>query len=102
MQVLCLLMSQSRLSSPSSLPIHTLDNDWHVHVRSLLSDSTSPMALFSSLNPKNDQGVGFLLESTDGDTRLARFSMLGINPDCTISFNAGVATIVDTLTGETD
>jgi anthranilate synthase component I len=57
------------------------------------------MALFSALCPKHDQGVGFLLESTDGDTRLARFSMLGVNPDCTITFNAGVATLVDTLTG---
>jgi anthranilate synthase component 1 len=54
----------------------------------LFSDPLTPAALFDCLAAP----LGFLLESADGDTRLARFSMVGVDPLATVSFSAGQAT----------
>ncbi|MFM7389505.1 MAG: anthranilate synthase component I family protein [Vampirovibrionales bacterium] len=44
----------------------------------MLCDITTPLRLFSALRQHSPQAA--LLESTDGDSRLARFSIIGINP----------------------
>ncbi|MGE0200410.1 MAG: anthranilate synthase component I family protein [Candidatus Melainabacteria bacterium] len=58
---------------------------------SLLADITSPIALFHKLSPT--EPTAFLLESSDGDTRLARFSFIGIDPVETFAYHQGEATI---------
>lgn len=53
-------------------------------VQTLLSDSCTPLALYHALQAQSP--YAFLLESTDGDSRLARFSFLGVLPQQVVSF----------------
>ncbi len=57
----------------------------------LLSDIETPISLFSKLEQTQPQA--FLFESADGDKRMARFSMMGIDPILSVSIKAGKANI---------
>jgi anthranilate synthase component 1 len=56
-------------------------------VLSFCSDIGTPVAVFEKLS-RNEPNA-FLFESTEGDSRLARYSFLGIDPCQTISFSNG-------------
>jgi anthranilate synthase component 1 len=61
---------------------------------SLLSDFTSPVALFAHLSASEPSA--FLLESTESDSRLARYSFIGIDPLVRVVLHAhGQAIIQD-------
>src|SRR4030095_1243145 len=60
---------------------------------SLLSDIGTPVSVFHKLS-KNEL-VAFLFESTEGDSRLARYSFVGVDPINTIEFSGGQATVRD-------
>src|SRR4051794_887165 len=59
----------------------------------LLSDIETPISLFSKLEQSQPQA--FLFESADGDKRMARFSLIGIDPILGVSLKEGLATIHD-------
>jgi anthranilate synthase component 1 len=59
-------------------------------VLSFCSDIGTPVAIFEKLS--RDETNAFLFESTEGDSRLARYSFLGVDPCLTISFSDGIAT----------
>lgn len=60
----------------------------------LLSDTCTPVSAFHTLTQGTDSPA-FLLESSEGDHRLARYSFVGIEPCETISLRDGLATITD-------
>lgn len=60
-------------------------------VLTVCSDIGTPVAIFEKLSRNEDNA--FLFESTEGDSRLARYSFLGIDPYQTISFAEGMATV---------
>jgi len=62
-------------------------------VFSTLSDVETPISLYSKLNDAHS--TSFLLESTDHDSRLARYSFIGIDPIQTLHFKAGHAILAD-------
>lgn len=66
-------------------------------VISLLSDTETPLSLFHKISQK--EPTAFLLDSTDGDTRLARFSFIGFAPRKTVRFQDYLATLRDHITG---
>lgn len=63
------------------------------YTRTLLSDIATPVSLFARLSQLSD--FAFLLESNDGDSRLARYSFIGINPAKTIQVDSHHVTIYD-------
>jgi anthranilate synthase component 1 len=65
-------------------------------VLSLLSDIGTPVSIFHKLSAQED--TAFLFESTEGDSRLARYSFIGVDPVKTISFRAGIASVLTTAT----
>jgi anthranilate synthase component 1 len=62
-------------------------------VFSTLSDVETPISLFSKLN--DGESTAFLLESTDSDSRLARYSFIGVDPIQTLHFKQGEAILED-------
>ena len=60
-------------------------------VVSVISDIETPVSAFRKLSA--DQECAFLFESTEGDSRLARYSFIGVEPSVTISFKEGLASI---------
>src|SRR5262249_19423058 len=66
-------------------------------ILSFCSDIGTPVSVFETLSKDADNA--FLFESTEGDSRLARYSFLGIDPCLTVSFSNGVA-VVQTQTGK--
>ncbi|MBX7221225.1 MAG: anthranilate synthase component I family protein [Blastocatellia bacterium] len=68
-------------------------------VYTLLSDVESPASLFHKVT--RDEPTAFLFESCEGDSRLARFSLIGLDPIKTIAFKQGKAVITDILTKRT-
>jgi anthranilate synthase component 1 len=56
-------------------------------VISLLSDVSTPVAAFQKLSQEEE--TAFLFESTEGDSRLARYSFVGVDPVKTFSFHGG-------------
>lgn len=66
-------------------------------VMTVLSDIETPISLFSKL--EQSQSQAFLLESADGDKRMARFSMMGIDPILSVSIKEGKACIQDCKNG---
>lgn len=56
-------------------------------VISLLSVVSTPVAAFQKLS--QDESTSFLFESTEGDSRLARYSFVGVDPVKTFSFSGG-------------
>lgn len=67
-------------------------------IATLLSDTITPLSLFQKLS--QDEPTAFLLESSEGDNRLARYSFIGVDPLKTISFKNGQCTIVDRLNNQ--
>lgn len=65
----------------------------------LLSDTCTPVSAFHTLTQGSDRPA-FLLESSEGDHRLARYSFVGIDPCETISLRDGIATITDLVHGQ--
>ncbi|MDX2085472.1 MAG: anthranilate synthase component I family protein [Candidatus Melainabacteria bacterium] len=61
------------------------------YIRSILSDVETPVSLYHKLS--QDEPTAFLLESTEGDSRLARYSILGVSPAKTVLFSNGQATL---------
>jgi anthranilate synthase component 1 len=70
---------------------------------SFLSDVETPVSLFHKISAQErpEEPTAFLFESTDGDTRLARFSFIGVFPVKTVSFKSGQAQVRDLASGET-
>jgi anthranilate synthase component 1 len=60
-------------------------------VVSLLSDLHTPLSVFEKLACDDD--TAFLFESTEGDSRLARYSIIGIEPCKKVSFLDGRAMV---------
>lgn len=60
-------------------------------VVSVISDIETPVSAYRKLSA--DQECAFLFESTEGDSRLARYSFIGIEPSVTVSFKNGRASI---------
>jgi len=60
---------------------------------SLLSDIGTPVSVFHQLS--ESEPTAFLFESTEGDSRLARYSFVGIDPIKTIAFGGGQATVTE-------
>jgi len=60
-------------------------------VISVCSDIGTPVAIFEKLS--RNEPDAFLFESTEGDSRLARYSFLGVDPCQTIVFEDGQVTI---------
>lgn len=65
---------------------------------SFLSDIDTPVSLFHKVSEA--EPTACLLESTDGDSRLARYSVIGIFPVETVQFKQGITTIRCGLTGK--
>ncbi len=61
-------------------------------VLTLLSDIAAPVDIFARLG--SDEKHAFLLESTEGDERLARYSFVGCDPLLTVTIEDGCALIV--------
>ncbi|MGQ9896634.1 MAG: anthranilate synthase component I family protein [Acidobacteriota bacterium] len=57
------------------------------------SDAITPAALYHELAAASD--VAFLLESTEGDVRLARYSIIGIEPRLVVAFQGQRVTVCD-------
>ncbi len=58
---------------------------------SMLADVETPVSAFHKLSA--DAAIAFLFESSESDTRLARFSIMGVDPIKTISLKDGKASI---------
>jgi anthranilate synthase component 1 len=78
-----------RIMQPENATTATPKNLPHIH--SVLADMTTPLRLFEILSHNQPQAI--LLESTDGDSRLARYSILGWIPSLRVSFKAGMASV---------
>jgi anthranilate synthase component 1 len=64
-----------------------------VTMLTVISDIDTPVSVFSKISSASD--CAFLFESTEGDSRLARFSFIGHDPKIFLSLRAGKATIVE-------
>src|SRR6516165_8982771 len=60
-------------------------------ILSFCSDIGTPVSVFEKLS--RNEANAFLFESTEGDSRLARYSFLGIDPCLTVSFSNGIAIV---------
>lgn len=65
----------------------------HPIVFSILSDIETPISLFAKIAEQEPHA--FLLESTDSDSRLARFSFLGVAPILSFQFKNGQGSLLD-------
>lgn len=59
----------------------------------VLSDAVTPAALYNELAAASE--VAFLLESAEGDARLARYSIIGIEPRLVAAFHGRRVTVHD-------
>lgn len=62
-------------------------------ILTVLSDAVTPAALYHELAAASD--VAFLLESAEGDARLARYSIIGIEPRLVVAFEGRRVTVCD-------
>ena len=69
-----------------------------ISVHQCLTDVSTPLQIFNTLSHHCTQAV--LLESTDADTRLARFSFLAWRPYLSFSVKDGMATLINQHTHE--
>ena len=79
------MSSPSTHTNPPSMQRQALS------VITLLADKITPVLAFERLRSLSE--YGFLLESSEQDSRLARFSILGIGPLETLTFNNGTVQI---------
>ncbi len=63
------------------------------YTKTLLSDIATPVSLFARLSASSE--YAFLLESNDGDSRLARYSFIGVDPAKTAQIDGHHVTIHD-------
>ncbi|MFM7469227.1 MAG: anthranilate synthase component I family protein [Vampirovibrionales bacterium] len=73
----------------------------HPFIGTLLSDQWTPIQLFAQLQSQLPHGKhkhAVLLESTEGDTRLARYSMIGYAPSFTLTCHEGISQLRCTQT----
>ncbi|MEB3206371.1 MAG: anthranilate synthase component I family protein [Vampirovibrionales bacterium] len=63
-----------------------------LRIRSWASDTETPVSLFARLSA--NASTAFLLDSTEGDSRLARFSIIGVNPSQIFKVKHGVASLI--------
>ncbi|MBY0405955.1 MAG: anthranilate synthase component I family protein [Cyanobacteria bacterium] len=70
--------------------------DLPLTVFSILSDVETPISLYAKVSA--GESISFLLESVDMDSRLARFSFMGIAPSQTFHFKNGVGVLEHHLT----
>lgn len=68
-------------------------------IESYLSDTETPVSLFYQLN--RPHALMFLFESTDGDNRVGRFSIIGLEPLLSVKVKNGQATLQDFRTDTT-
>jgi anthranilate synthase component I len=83
-------MQQPTLNKSDSKQAHTVPK---TAVITVASDFGTPVSVFHNLSQLSQDG--FLFESTEGDGRLARFSLVGIDPIRTISLKNGMAEITE-------
>jgi anthranilate synthase component 1 len=67
-------------------------------VISRLSDTETPVSLFHKLSQQ--ENMAFLFESADGDRRMARFSLIGIDPLLSFQIKNGAVLLENRQTGE--
>jgi anthranilate synthase component 1 len=67
---------------------------------STLSDVETPVSLFAKL--AESEPTAFLLESNDGDSRLARYSFIGVHPVKTFHFKQGEGVLTDHRVGTSE
>ncbi len=58
---------------------------------SVISDIDTPVSVFQKVSAQEE--CAFLFESTEGDSRLARFSFVGFDPKILVTFSEGEAVI---------
>ncbi|MEB3246136.1 MAG: chorismate-binding protein [Vampirovibrionales bacterium] len=68
-----------------------------MRVRSWTSDVETPVSLFARLSA--NESHAFLLDSNEGDSRLARFSFIGIRPSRIFEVKNGKARLITTSSG---
>ncbi len=64
-------------------------------IESFLADAITPVTAFERL--RGTSQYAFLLESSEADSRLARFSIVGVDPKETLIFQNGQVQIIDHL-----
>jgi anthranilate synthase component 1 len=79
------------------MPVSKLQS--HIVLHQCLTDVTTPLQLFNTLSHHCKQAV--LLESTDADTRLARFSFLAWRPYLSFTVKDKQATLINEHSKET-
>jgi anthranilate synthase component 1 len=70
-----------------------------VTMLTVISDIDTPVSVFSKVSGSSE--CAFLFESTEGDSRLARFSFIGHDPKIFVSLRDGKATIHERDTNQT-
>jgi anthranilate synthase component 1 len=70
-----------------------------VTMLTVISDIDTPVSVFSKLSSSSE--CAFLFESTEGDSRLARFSFIGHDPKIFVALRDGKATIQERDSGQT-
>jgi anthranilate synthase component I len=70
-----------------------------VTVLSVISDIDTPVSVFNKICASSE--CAFLFESTEGDSRLARFSFIGHDPKIFVTLGAGTAEIRERDSGTT-
>lgn len=81
----------SKMINAKTSKIGELQQIGGVTMLTVISDIDTPVSVFSKVSESS--GCAFLFESTEGDSRLARFSFIGHDPKVFVSLRAGKATI---------
>lgn len=68
-----------------------------VTLLSVISDIDTPVSVFNKVSKQTD--CAFLFESTEGDSRLARFSFVGFDPKVLVTLSNGTASIRERSSG---
>lgn len=94
-------LTDKNSSSPGRKPrydAHSTNADKRsLHIATVISDIATPVSIFHQLS--KGSAYAFLLESAEGDNRLARYSFIGVDPAAIISLSGGKADIEYTESG---
>jgi anthranilate synthase component I len=93
--VICFCFGEKEMQQPTMNKSNAAESTSRIKtaVITVASDFGTPVSVFHNLSQLSKDG--FLFESTEGDGRLARFSLVGVDPICTISLKNGSAEIVE-------
>ncbi|HEY9786917.1 MAG TPA: anthranilate synthase component I family protein [Candidatus Obscuribacterales bacterium] len=91
--------SDSSLSSDETTKSSRPDGASKPYAICFSADFGTPLSLFHRLSAASENA--FLFESTEGDGRLARYSLLGVDPLITVTFQEEAAEVQDLLAGDT-